>query len=296
MSNANKALGLSFLSLIAFSIMGLLVKYGQQFTSLWMIIFLRSIFSMALLAPSVLRLRPFLGNNRLLLTFRGIAGFFANVTGFYALGHMALVDATLIIQISPLFILIFSHFFLDEKITYKEVLLMLVGFAGVSLVIKPDFQTIPYPALAALAAAVFMGAAHTSIRALRHTDRSSVIVLYYTFAIFIGSLPGVLYLGVLPDGHSVLIILGISISGTLGQTLTTVAYRLHRAGNVAMIRYLGIPISGLWGYIAFSEIPDFWSVTGIVIILLALILMEVVSQKREKHIAAKMSADYVQET
>lgn len=261
--------------------MAVLVKHGQSVTGLWNIIFFRSVFAILILLPSVLRQKPVMGHRRRLLFFRGFFGFLANIFGFYALGNMVLVDATMIIQTSPIFILIFSHYWLNERIGRVEMVLMMLGFSGVLFVIKPEFGLIPVPALAALAGSLCMAIAHTIIRALGKTERSSIIVFYYTIVTATGSFVPMLVEGNLPDYYGFAVIAGITITGTTGQTLVTMAYRLHRAGNVAMIRYLSLPLSALFGFVFFYEIPDFYSWLGLIIILSALTLMEKYHRSRK---------------
>ena len=62
--------------------------------------------------------------------------------------------------------------------------------------------------------------------------------------------------------------------------LEGVAAALAPAGQIAPVNYMAIIFAGIWGFLLWNEIPDFYSLIGFVFILLAIVLCSPIIQKR----------------
>lgn len=61
----------------------------------------------------------------------------------------------------------------------------------------------------------------------------------------------------------------MGVAGTLGHLLMTSALRFAPAATLAPMQYLGIPFATLFGWLMFQELPDGFSVVGIMITVAA---------------------------
>ncbi|KAF9467669.1 EamA-like transporter family-domain-containing protein [Collybia nuda] len=84
---------------------------------------------------------PFLGPKgiRLLLAFRGLAGFFSLFGMYYSLQFLSLSDATVITFLVPFCTGIAGALFLKENFTKKQAFASLLSFGGVILIARPVF-------------------------------------------------------------------------------------------------------------------------------------------------------------
>jgi drug/metabolite transporter (DMT)-like permease len=260
-----------------------LAKYAQAYLSVWHVVCARSFFSMIFLLPFVLRQRPFFGKRKGFLTLRGLLGVSATTAFFYTIGKLPLVDASLLAQTTPLFVLALSRTFLNERACKYDWLYMIVGFIGVALVVKPSFSVLSCASVIGLLGALSAGGAQTTLRFLGGKERTTVISFYYVLVCFIVSLPPSIVKLHAIDGKVFAALLLLALVGTVAQIMITTAYRLEKAGNIAIMAYLGVPMAACWGFFLWKEIPDQWTLIGAAVTLAALAPMELSRIKLTTH-------------
>ena len=280
LQNSYKGLVSGLSSVLIFHLMTLLVKLAEQSVDHWMVIFVRSFFAIAIMLPLVLRSKPYLGKRKGLLVIRGIAGFFSISCGFYTLGHLPLLDATVLFQLAPLFVLPLSAFLLNERARPMEMILMIVGFLGILLIAKPTHGVFSFPALVGIAGSVCTAVVFIIIRELRHTDRSSVNVMYFGIVSLAGSTPNSI-LNLHELSLFLLLIIGITgIFASLAQWLMSTAYQYERANRIAMLNFVGVPLAALFGYLFWNERPDALTIMGGAIAIGAVIAIQVLKERK----------------
>jgi drug/metabolite transporter (DMT)-like permease len=273
-NSSYRAFLLALGSVILFSSTGPLVKFAQTTITHWQVIFFRSAFATLLLLPSVLKRKPYLGNRKGLLLVRGFLGFVGLASTFYAIGKLPLVDAILIFQTAPIFVIPFSLILLKEKPTAMELVLLIVSLIGIGLVVKPTRGILALPAFIGLGGAICAGFVFTLLRELGRTERASVNTLYFTFFGMLGTAPQSLRnLGQIPLGIW-LTLIGMAILFTVGNIMLNTAYRMEKANRVALLNFVQVPLSVLWGFLFFDEVPDAMTAAGGVLVVGSIILLQ----------------------
>jgi drug/metabolite transporter (DMT)-like permease len=206
----------------------------------------------AVLAARGISFRP--GNPGMLLA-RSIFGMGAMLTYFLADEGIQMAEAVTINKLSPFFVLLLSWMFLGEKLTKLHFVAIVLGFSGIVVIVRPGTIPITLPALLAIVSAVLSGAAYTTLRALRKSDRPLIVVFWFSVAITICFLPPTLMKGVIPDFKDFLSLLGIGLCGAAGQLFMTRAYRFAPGGEVAVYGYLSVVFSLFWQMAFFHSIP-----------------------------------------
>lgn len=210
------------------------------------------------------------GNNIKLLVLRSILGLLGVGFYFYSINHLNLADAVIINKLSPFVVVVLSIFILKEKVTKVQILALFIAIIGSVLVVRPKFDVSIYPALIGILAAVFAGAAYTTISYLRKTDRPETIVFYFTLITSIIVLPFAFAGGwIMPQGWDILKAIGLGLTSTAGQIFMTYGYRYADASEISVYSYLDIIFSMFIGVILFTEIPNTFTIVGGVLILLA---------------------------
>jgi drug/metabolite transporter (DMT)-like permease len=68
-----------------------------------------------------------------------------------------------------------------------------------------------------------------------------------------------------------IVLLGVGITGTIGQWMLTVAYQRGEAAALAPLDFVRLVLSAICGFIFFAETPDLPIVAGAAIVVVATI-------------------------
>ena len=133
-----------FLSVCAFSIMDLIVKWSSDYP-LGEVLFFRGFFGMVFyffIIPRE-RMKNFYITNRPGLHFlRCLFGIIALIAIFIALRNLPLATVVSITFAAPIFTTIFSIFFLKEIVGIYRWMAVLVGFIGIIIISEPGYSSL----------------------------------------------------------------------------------------------------------------------------------------------------------
>ena len=113
-----------------------------------------------------------------LVMVRVIAGVFAGLFSVVAFTTLPFAEVYSLIFLSPLFVTILSIPFLGETVGWRRGLAILVGFAGVLLVVRPGFREMEVGHLAALGASICGSATVLALRALGTTEKRITLMAW----------------------------------------------------------------------------------------------------------------------
>ncbi len=196
---------------------------------------------------------------------------------FYALA-VALTPlsvASAILQATPLLVVLGASVIFGEKVGLWRWLLILAGFAGVLIIVKPGVEGFsPLSLLALLAMAGFAGrdlATRAAPPALSNAQLGVAGFLMLT-------LSGVIILTVtggaaLPDLPSLALLAGGSLFGISAYAALTQAMRLGQVAVVTPFRYTRLLFALAIGALAFGERPDAATLAGSALIVLCGVIL-----------------------
>jgi drug/metabolite transporter (DMT)-like permease len=211
------------------------------------------------------------GNNKPWLFIRGLVGMFSLLSFFYAIKLLPLGTAVTIGNLVPLFTLLFAHLFLNEKVKLFSWLTFIISFAGVVLLKGLDPKVSSLGITMAVVAAFFTASAHFTVRQLRTTDHTQVIMFYFPLVTIPIILPFVMYYWQSPTITEWLYLLLIGIFTHIGQLFLTKAYQTEEVKNISYVYYLGVVLSFVYGILFFGEFVSTQSLIGIGLILLGVL-------------------------
>lgn len=244
------------------------IKALGRHLPLFEITFFRSIASVILIAPLVfLRQGSFRGKAVGTLLLRSLFGFLAMIASFYAMIHLQLGNASTLINTMPIFVAILAPLLLREPFSLKRLVLIVISFAGIGMLLKPDAGILEVAALLGLASAVSAALAMLCVRKLRTSDSPMIITFYFTGFSALASAPGAVATYAPPTATEWGLIAFVGITATIGQLLLVRAYRFAHAATIAPFAYVAVIGSFIAGVILFGEIPDLWSIAGAAIII-----------------------------
>ncbi|MBF0394040.1 MAG: DMT family transporter [Alphaproteobacteria bacterium] len=230
------------------------------------IVFFRSLFGLLPMVPFMLRERraAFVMRRPGMHLLRGMLGVAAMVTTFYALTHLPLATAVAIFYAKPLFMIVLAAVFLAERAGWRRWLATAFGFVGVLLTLRPG--ALGPDALSAVAAALFMSGAMTTIKRMTGTENTANIVLIFGL---IGTLATALPAALIwrtPSPLEWSMLLAMGVLGGAAQYMMVRAYALAEATVVTPVDYTALLFAGLIGWMLFGELPDAWTVAGALVI------------------------------
>lgn len=280
-----------FAAAFFFSLMGFFIKLLSLHHTTFEIVFFRNIVSFAILGGSMLLIKPTsIGGKPLLLVMRGVFGFSAMFCFFYSISVLPLATASTFVKTSPIFTAIFAGYLLKEKSGIKVWTAILIGFAGVLLVLRPSHGISPSGAVAGLCGGVIAAMAYTSVRGLaKFYDARSIVLsfslagligssIYFIYRIILGD-PRYLSTDFIPTGIDIYYVVLVGTLASIAQWLMSIAYKYGRASVVSTVSYVGLIFSTIFGYIAGDGWPGAVSLAGIFLVGLSGVLVGFAKKK-----------------
>ena len=259
------------LSILLFSLMDATVKWlGATYPTTQIMFFRCAVALVPVLV--IIRLRGGIGilrtGQKKLHLLRSLMGISAMGLAFYAFSLMPLAEAVSILHTAPLFMTALSVLLLRETVGIRRWSAVLLGFAGMLLVVRPGSGMFESGSLFMLAAAFLIGCTTIVIRHLSKNDDPVCITFYFTVTGVIVSLLGLVFQGwTAPPASDLALLMLVGLLGGLAQYLMTLSYQRLAIATVSPLKYLTIVFSGVIGYLIWGDIPDLQSLCGIALII-----------------------------
>ena len=204
--------------------------------------------------------------NLKLQIIRGLTLFSANICFFYSISIISMAKALTLAFVAPLITTALSPFFLNEKVGIRRWSAVLVGFVGSLIVIRPGYLDINLATIAGLGTGFFYGIYLVITRKLHSTD-SPLLTLLLTGVVgaFISSF-FVQIVWVNPTFNQWLWLGLMGIFACLGHICLIYSLRFADASKLAPFGYFEIIPNIILGYLIFSDFPDIWTFTGLIVI------------------------------
>lgn len=256
---------------LLFATTGAIVKHVSVTLPNEMVVFFRSLFGLLALAPFFMRhgLRYYQTQRLNAHLVRALAGLAAMYCYFFAIGHLPLAEAVLLNYTAPLFIPLAAMFWVGEPFSRKLWWPIGIGFVGIGFILKPGLSLLTPIALIGLASGMFSALAMAGIRKLTHTEPATRVVFYFSLtSTLVAALPlAWRWQTPTPDLWLPLILIGVI--STIAQILMTRGYSHAPAAQVGPFLYAIVIFAGLFGWALWSEIPDWLSLVGTLLVVLA---------------------------
>lgn len=272
-----RGVGFLLLALLILSLQDIAVKWIGGDYSVIEIVVLRSIIAL----PATLVLFHLEGGQgrpttqqHTLEYVRGFFLFLSFTTYMMGLAALPLADIATIRNSAPLMITFLSVVWLAEIVGPRHWLALFVGFVGVLFIVKPGSATFNLGSIFALIATLFYALNIILTRKLRTTDSSATMayyssLIYLIAAVILAPLPVIV--GEMPDAHpsvaflfrawtmptflDLVIMAGLGLVWAGGMYFIARAYSVTQASVAAPFEYIALPISAMWGFLLWYEVP-----------------------------------------
>jgi len=260
------------LAALGFALMGALVKLGASKFSSSELVFYRSLFGLItvylyLRSQNLSLSTPVLSKQ----ITRALVGFASLVLFFYAIAHLPLATAITLNYTSPLFLAVLSPFLLREPLRRTLLLALIIGFAGVSMLLKPTFNSgDTFAGSLGLLSGLGAAWAYVQVKQLGQLNEpDSRTVFYFTLISTVLAGLWMLMAAQIPlfkslsnetiagfhrlNWQDISLLIGLGATATIAQLAMTRAYRTGDTLVVASLAYTTVVLASLFGVMWWAE-------------------------------------------
>ena len=264
-----------FMSVCAFSIMDLIVKWSDSYP-LGQVLFFRGFFGVIFyffIIPRE-RLKNFYYTKRAGLHFlRCLFGLIALISIFIALRNLPLATVVSISFAAPIFTTIFSIFFLSEKVGLYRWLAVIVGFVGIVIITEPGFSSLNIYFIYPIIFCLGLSYVAIAIRQLSSTEPIWLISLNFSIAITVASFFTIPFGWVMPEIKDLFLLSLIGIFGGVANLWLSQSYKFSEVSLVTPLKYLALVFAIIFGYFIWEEIPTIKTIAGSILVIISSIII-----------------------
>ena len=274
-----------FLSICAFSVMDLIVKWSENYP-VGQVLFFRGFIGLFTLFCFVVpreRYFNFYKTNRLFLHFkRCVSGLIAIVAIFIGLRNLPLATVVSISFAAPIFATIMSIFFLNEKVGLYRWLAVIIGFIGILVISEPGFSSLNIYYIYQIIFCLGLSYVAITIRQLSSTEPVWLIGLYFSFSITIVSFFTLPMGWILPTLKDFFLLSMVGVLGGFANLWLSQSYKFSEVSLVTPLKYMALVFAIIFGYFIWNEIPTIKTLLGALLVIISSIIIfrrEIVLQK-----------------
>lgn len=187
---------------------------------------------------------------------------------FSAVKYVGVAEAISVSFVGPLAVVLLAWPLLGERITTMRIVAVVVGFAGVLVVIRPGSAVFQWASVLLLGSALCYAVYQIVIRRLAGVDHPATSIFYSVLlgAILLSVL--VPFVWATPKSWiDWLLLLSLGAMGGLGHYCVARALTYASANFIAPFNYFQMIGSVIVGYLMFAEVPDLYTWLGTVLII-----------------------------
>jgi drug/metabolite transporter (DMT)-like permease len=256
-------------ALFLFVMMDSAIKASVQGLPVIQVLWARFLFHMIVVAAALAaigrRLPPRTGAPKLQVV-RSLCLAAANLFFTAALVHVPLAECVAIGFVSPLIVTLLAARMLKERVGWQRWTGILLGFAGVLVIIRPGAGVTHPAALFVLLTAVVFAVYSVLTRRLAGVDDAFTTIFHTGVAATVVTTLIVPFFWVWPTLGQWALLLVLGALGGIGHFLLILAYQRAQASVLAPFAYTQIIWATLAGWLLFGELPDAVALIGALIV------------------------------
>lgn len=220
-------------------------------------------------------LRNFLKQGDYKLHFlRALLVLLSQYSFYYYLKHNNLLNATVLLNLGPLFIPIIEWGVLKKRIGRSTWIGVAISMIGAVLILQPNKTILSFTSFVGLLSGIAQGASQVvfGINSRKENADLGILNLFFLCSLFsmipylIGA--GSLWLGQPQWTWGAILIAFLAVASLANQIFRSLAYKHASPSKLAAFFYLSVILSGLWDWIFFHHTPNLLSICGALLVIL----------------------------
>jgi len=222
------------------------------------IAFFRNLFGLIAVVPWFIQLgfTPLKTRRIGLLTTRGALNTVCMLGFFTAVSITPLAEVTALSFTAPIYATLFAMFWFREKIGIRRWIAILIGFAGIFVVLRPGFQAISMGHMLVIGSAFGWGICLIIIKDLGRTESAVTITTYMSLVMAPLSLIPALFVWVTPTLEQLGWLVFLGTLGGAGQLAMSQSLRLADTHVVTPFDFSRLVFISVLAWVMFGQVPD----------------------------------------
>jgi len=261
--------GLATLGALSLSVSMSLAKQLHPGIPTSLVVFTKSCFGLLIFLPILISNRKsFVKTDKLPWhILRVVLAASAMLCTYYAYRNLPFAFATSIGMSGPLFTTFLSIILLKEKVSLIKWVVIIVGYIGVIIIVKPTSCLLDLGTVSALLANLLAACTIIVVKILSKYDPTITIMLYSNIGItivsFLFNIQGWQPLSI----KDLMLLSFMGVLGIISQFCSITALKYSTPSFVAPFEYTRLPFAILIGLLVFGETTDVYTILGGVVII-----------------------------
>ena len=206
--------------------------------------------------------------------FRNLAHFSGQNLWFLAVASIPFSQLFALEFSTPVWVALLAPLFLGEVLTRQRVLAVILGFAGVLIVARPDINQFDFAIVAAVACAICFAGSMMATKSLTSDQSITCILFWLTLMQLAMGLVATVFTGTItfPEGINIFWIVIVGIGGLTAHFCITNALALAPAIVVIPLDFMRLPLISVIGFLAYGEAFELPILVGAGVIFIAILL------------------------
>ena len=206
--------------------------------------------------------------------FRNLAHFSGQNLWFLAVASIPFSQLFALEFSTPVWVALLAPLFLGEVLTKQRVLAVILGFAGVLIVARPDINQFDFAIIAAVACAICFAGSMMATKKLTSDQSITCILFWLTLMQLAMGLLATVFMGTVtfPEGINIIWIVIVGIGGLTAHFCITNALALAPAIVVIPLDFMRLPLISVIGFLAYGEAFELPILVGAGVIFMAILL------------------------
>lgn len=203
-----------------------------------------------------------------IMSIRSVAEVVSTLLFLAALVHMPIANLSAILQSLPLAVAFAAWAVFGEKIGWRRLTAIMVGFVGVLIIIRPGPSGFDFWSLMGLASVAFVVVRDLSTRELSRAVPSSTVAVMASASVTVTALVLSLSEGwQSPTAHEWILVVSAATALAFGYNFVVMTMRVGDIGFVAPFRYTSLLWAIFLGWAAFGTLPDALTLLGAALVV-----------------------------
>jgi len=284
MSNNLRAILLTMSGSFFAVLMEALIRAAQYDSNVYTIGFFRFFFGLIIIFPYLVKNKftPYKTKNFKFYFIRGLFNLPMMILGFGALIYVPFEQFKAMHFLSPIIVVLLSFVIFREKIYLYRIFALLIGFAGMLIIVRPGIIEFNIGTIMILTSLTFWSFIIILSKFVSKDDSPITMVSYqYTLMTFF-SLPLAIYFWVTPSLTSLIYVFIGAISGTILHLSLALSYKYADLSVTQPIWFTGLIFGSGIGYFAFNETPDLWTWLGGIVVFSSVLVITYNEKNKDK--------------
>ena len=199
---------------------------------------------------------------------RGVLLLLVSAMSFITVSFMPVGEFTAIVMTTPLMVTLLAALFLKERVGPRRWLLVVLGFAGALLIVRPGGALLGWASLLALVMVLAYAAFQILTSKMARTEDPMTMHFYtgWVGALIMSAIVPLVWQAI-PNTRTLMLLCLVGTMGTVGHFLLILAFARAPASTLTPYLYAQIGFAMLAGWVVFGHVPGPVELTGMALIV-----------------------------